>query len=439
MSLLSDGGLCYDNSVTYGALLTVGKTGLGTGCCLTGNSNLGVTLSRNCLGVGIATVSAGEGLNACTLAGRSGGNYAVIVVVAGSRNNLLSLDNCIANGAVRACGKTGLGAGGSYSLVDNYGVSGSGNSLGVGIATVSAGEGLNACTLAGRSGSNYAVIISVAKSGVLINYGVGNATAIVTGSGLSAVLGAGCVVVRGVVSEAVANGNSLVAADVTDSILAIGVGVVALNGKCAKNLSSNVSVTANLCIGDSNEEYVIKLECKCEGIHRGDVSNDIKNVVCVNGLTANGNNGVDRSVYHILDKLALVDDKGCDSCAGDVNGDVLCLNYLACKLTNVGVSSGDKVSDHSLCLVANGKIKGNYVVNSLVVLAKSDVGHLYDVGKDGNRLNVCKSAERGDDLGRHSHVGAAKLCENVCKSECYLVDNDVVVNVEAAVVTKSCN
>ena len=236
-----------------------------------------------------------------------------------------------------------------------------------------------------------------------------------------------------------ANGNSLVAADVTDSILAIGVGVVALNGKRTKNLSSNVSVTANLCVCDVNVEYVIKLECKCEGIHRGDGSYDIKNVVCVNGLTANGNNGVDRSVYHILDKLALVDDKGCDSCAGDVNGDVLCLNYLACELTNVGVSSGDKVSDHSLCLVANGKIKGNYVVNSLVVLAKSDVGHLYDVGKDGNRLNVCKSAECGDDLGRHSRVGAAKLCENVCKSECYLVDNNVVVNVEAVVVTKSCN
>ena len=439
MSLLSDSSLCLDNCVTYGALLTVGKTGFGTGCCLAGYGNLGVTGSGKSLSVAVATVLAGEGLNARTLAGRSSSNYTVIISVAKSGNYYLSLDNCITNGAVRACGKTGFGTGGSYSRVSNYGVTGSGNSLGVGVATVLTGEGLNARTLAGRSSSNYTVIISVAGSGICINNGIGCAASVVTGSGLRAVFGAGCVVVGSIVRKAVANGNSLAAADVTDSILAIGVGVVALNGKSAKNLSRYVSIAKHLCVSDVNVEYVSKLKRKCEGIHRGDGSYEIKNVVSVNGLTANGNNGIDGCVDHSIDKLALVNDKGCDVLAGDGYGDVLCLNDLACKCTNVGVSSGDEISDHSLCLVTNGKLEGNNVVNRLVVLAKSDVGHLYNVGKDGNRLNACNSVKYSDDLGRHSYVGIAKLCKNVCKSECYLVDNEVVVNVEAVVVTKSGN
>ena len=400
MSLLSDGGLCLDNSVTYGALLTVGKTGLGTGCCLAGNSNYGVTLSRNCLGVGVAAVYASVGLNACTLASRSGGNLACIVGVALSINSGLCYGNGATYGALLTLGKTGLGAGRSYCRDGNLGVT---------------------------------------ECGVLINNGVGNATAIVTGSGLSAVLGAGCVAIGYVVGEAVANGNSLAAADVTDCVCAIGVSVVACNDKCAKNLLSNVSVAANLCILDVNVEYVVKLKREYARIYGGDCCDKIKKVVSVNGLTCNGNNSVERSVYHSLNKSALVNDKSSEKLAGDLYGDNLCLNNLDCKFTNVGVSNGDEISNHSLCLVANGKIKGNYIVNSLVVLTKSDVGKLYDVGVDGNRLNVCKNAESGDDLAGHLNVGATKSCKSVCKIECYVVNNDVVVNVEAVVVTESCN
>ena len=43
----SDFFLCYENSVTNGALLTIGKTSLGAGCCLASNNFLGVSDHRN--------------------------------------------------------------------------------------------------------------------------------------------------------------------------------------------------------------------------------------------------------------------------------------------------------------------------------------------------------------------------------------------------------
>ena len=379
VSLLSDGGLCLDNSVTYGALLTVGKTGLGTGCCLAGDSNYGVTLSRNCLGVGVAAVYASVGLNACTLASRSGGNLACIVGVALSINSGLCYGNGATYGALLTLGKTGLGAGRSYCRDGNLGVT---------------------------------------ECGVLINNGVGNATAIVTGSGLSAVLGAGCVAIGYVVGEAVSNGNSLVAADVTDCILAIGVAVVAVYSKSSKDLVSNVLVAAYVSVGNVNVEYVLILNCEREGITRGILCNLIKiyskigKISCVISEFCKHVCDINCYVadYNVcIDVKTVVVTKSCNSCIGvnliDGNHGLVVVDIVLGVSVKSGVNS---VVDN----VHNGDLNG--VVRVLTKLSVEPI--LLEHRKRLSHAEcICVSVKKLNNV-----CGVDDLLGNACLYECVI-------------------
>ena len=519
MSLLSDSGLCYGNGVTYGALLTVGKTGFGTGCCLAGYGNLGVTLScdgglfddnnvtygavctcsstgsgTGCLngsvgndsvtkngagidyGVGSSAASVtGSGLSAVcgtgcvvignvvsigvtkrgacinygmslvaalvvTLSGLSavGGTGCVVVgyvvsegvsgrsglvsygvgsataSVTGSSLSAADLTGCVAilnvvgedvtehsacinvgvglaTAVVTGSGLSTLSGAGCIAVgyVVSEGVSGCGAdvSYGVGCATaVVTLSGLSAVGGTGCVAIGYVVSEGVSKDSALSLCGVGYATAIVTGSGLSAVSGAGCVAVVDVVSEAMLTGNSYVAADVTGCVLAVRVGMLALNGKSAKDLSRDVLV-AKLCICHINVVNVHILCCIVERIERGDSRDKSEYVVNVYVLATKSYN----LVKHIVKLAAIFNGNTCEECGGKSyeNGVKLCGNSGSCCIAE--------------CTDNLGNGEGNLVYEELVVkivavvVTKSSNGRLGVNRNDGlHGLSISKVV--GDEL-----------------------------------------
>ena len=132
VTLRGNSGLSYESLAANGAVLTLGKTGFGTSRsnCLIGN--YGVTLSIDHYGL-TAKLFVTNGtvyyviLRSLVYAiGINEVLYDRIAMgVTLSCNGLLSYESDAANGAVRAFGKTGLGASRSNCLIDSCGVTGS--------------------------------------------------------------------------------------------------------------------------------------------------------------------------------------------------------------------------------------------------------------------------------------------------------------------------
>ena len=151
--------LCNECLATYGTVLTLGKTGLGTGgsyclvdnlgmtecvgmivnvavatygtgvsgvtCSLTGRRGyyciVGVTKSRYLIS-SIRIVTYGTSISGVACSGTSGSSYYCTIVVTKCIYGFLRNDSLATYGAMLTFGKTVLGTGGSYCLVDNLGV-----------------------------------------------------------------------------------------------------------------------------------------------------------------------------------------------------------------------------------------------------------------------------------------------------------------------------
>ena len=120
-------------------------------------------MAVGCNFVSGVAVAAGAGVGGVTCGGAGGVGHNCVVGVAGGGDGLLRGEDGVTLGAVRACGLTGLGAGGSHSGIQNLVVAGGCDCLGVGVAA-GAGEGLHA--LSGTGGlSGHDTVIAVGDHG----------------------------------------------------------------------------------------------------------------------------------------------------------------------------------------------------------------------------------------------------------------------------------
>ena len=102
--------LCFENHVTYGAVLTFSKTGCGTGRCYRLVNYLGVT--ELCYKLSTTYGTSLSGSTGCLCA----------CGVTECCNYVLLNENLVTYGAVLAFGKTGCGTGRCYCLVNHLGV-----------------------------------------------------------------------------------------------------------------------------------------------------------------------------------------------------------------------------------------------------------------------------------------------------------------------------
>ena len=403
-------GACINYGMSLVAALVVTLSGLsavgGTGCVVVGyvvSEGVSGRSGLVCYGVGSATASVtGSSLSAADLTGcvailnvvgedvtehsaciNVGVGLATAVVTL-SGLSTLSVAGCIAVGYVVSEGVSGCRADVSYS---------------VGCATaVVTLSGLSAVGGTGCVAIGYVVSKGVSEDSALSLYGVGFATAIVTGSGLSAVSGAGCVAVVDVVGEAMLTGNSYVATDITGCVLAVRVGVLALNGKSAKDLSSDVLV-AKLCICHINVVNVLILCCIVERIERGDSRDKSEYVVNVYVLAAKSYN----LVKSVVNNAAVFNGNTCEECGGKSyeNGVKLCGNSGSCCIAectdNLGNGEGKLVYEELVVKIV------------AVVVTKSSNGRL-GVNRNDGLHGLSISNIVGDELVK---CGACRDVKNL--------------------------
>ena len=129
MSGCGNNNLCNDDCVTDRAVLTLGESGCGTGCCNRCVDLFGVTKCCNDLLCNENLVTDGTvatlGESGC---GTGCCNRCVdLFGVTKCCNDLLCNENLVTDGTVLTLGESGLGTGGCYSCIDDLGVSGCGN------------------------------------------------------------------------------------------------------------------------------------------------------------------------------------------------------------------------------------------------------------------------------------------------------------------------
>ena len=494
MTLSCDYGLLFGKDVAYLTLLTVGKTSFGTSCCFSGNNNLGVTLSRDyglLFGKDVAyrtllTVGKTGFGTGCCIAG-----YCILDVSL-SRNNLLRDKYGVTYGAMSACGKTGFGTGCINCRVGNDVVTESCvgiNYLILLAASVVTDSGLGAVAFAGCVAVGYVVSKAVSGCGALVCYGVGIAAASVTGSSLSAVLLTGSVVVGYVVSEdvtlyraLVGNGVLLAASVVTGSGLGavcgagcVAVGYVVGEGVtgCGADVCYGIACAASVvthsglsAVGGTGRVAVGYVISKGVSKHSALSLNGVgyaASVITDSGLSAVSGAGC-VAVVNVLGKAMLT---GNSYVATDITGCVLAVrvgmltlndkrtkNLSRDVLVTANACACDINVDNVviLCRVVEGVKRGDcrdkteYVVNVNVLAAKGDnlVDNSVDVRAVCNGY-LCKkrggkSVKSGGQLVRHyCACGIAECADNVCKSECYLIYEELVVEVVAVIVTKCRN
>ena len=107
------------------AVATYGTSVGGVTCSLTGRRGyyciVGVTKSRYLIS-SIRIVTYGTSISGVACSGTSGSSYYCTVVVTKCAYGFLRNDSLATYGTMLTFGKTGLGTGGSYCLVDNLGV-----------------------------------------------------------------------------------------------------------------------------------------------------------------------------------------------------------------------------------------------------------------------------------------------------------------------------
>ena len=145
--------LCNQNLAADGAVLALGQTGCGTGCCNSLINDLGMG-DHLCFIRNIAVATDGAGVGGVALCGTGGRGYDCCVAMSGYRNHFLRNHNLAADGAVLAFGQTGCGTGCCNSLI---------NDLGMGdhlcfirnIAVATDGAGVGGVALCGTGGRGY--------------------------------------------------------------------------------------------------------------------------------------------------------------------------------------------------------------------------------------------------------------------------------------------
>ena len=108
--------LCNENLVTYGTMLTCGKTGLGTSGSLSCVSYLGMT-ERVGMTINVAMTAYCTSVSGVTAIFTIGSSYYRLVGVTKRVYGLLRNENLVTYGTMLTCGKTCLGTSRSLSCV----------------------------------------------------------------------------------------------------------------------------------------------------------------------------------------------------------------------------------------------------------------------------------------------------------------------------------
>ena len=120
------GFLCKENLVTYGAVLTLGKTCLGTGGSYCIVDYLGVT-ERVSVISNVAVATYRTSISGITTVFTIRSSYYCVIRVTCCGNCLLCNENLVTYRAMLTLSKTGCSTGRCYCLVNNLGVTGCGN------------------------------------------------------------------------------------------------------------------------------------------------------------------------------------------------------------------------------------------------------------------------------------------------------------------------
>ena len=176
-----------ENRITNGALRTGCMTSLGAGCGLLGNFNGSMTGSSDCFCFGFVADRAGVGHDTGILTGRRGRDLALIPTVALGGNLFLCNKNLVADGAMFALGLAGRGASSFNSIINDFGMTRSGDFLNSGDRCV-ANRAFDARRMTGfRAGGRLFSNINERMTGCIKHFGLGfaaNSTSVSLDTGI---------------------------------------------------------------------------------------------------------------------------------------------------------------------------------------------------------------------------------------------------------------
>ena len=214
--------------------------------------------------------------------------------------------------------------------------------------------------------------------------------------------------------------------------------VDALCSQTVHNLLCNVLVAAHQSICDVYVEHVVEYRGVSKRMDGAEICQQIQYVVCLDRATLNYNLGVQGCVDQIVKLVALFNDCVDQIGYGNADGVYVC-DTVDCAL-NVCIADLNQVSDQKLCLCyICGNLEVHNKVNCLVVLTHNGVYVLIGGNLDLVYAHSGKLCDSSLCLIGQLEALEAKLCQNLCQSEGYLLGYDLIIDIEAVVVAKQGN